>query len=86
MARRQHPGYAPSYSDPVTNIAAVTPSDTVDLVSVTRALLVGTAGNVKVTMLGGQTVTIPVAQGWNPVCVTRIWATNTTASNIFAAW
>jgi hypothetical protein len=48
---------------------------------------VGGAGNMRVTMLGGGIVTftgLPV--GWHPIRVTRVWATNTTATNIVAVW
>jgi hypothetical protein len=85
--RRAHPAYQPSYSDPAINAAAVTPSDTVDLSAVTRAIYVGTAGDLKVTMLGGQTVTFTAAPaGWHPICATRVFATDTTAEGIVAAW
>jgi hypothetical protein len=78
---------SPRPSDPAHYAAAVTPSDTNDLSAASTALFVGGAGNMRVTMLGGgiETFTgLPV--GWHPIRVTRVWATNTTATNIVAVW
>lgn len=62
-------------------------SDTVDLVTPTRALYVGVTGNIKVIMEGGQTVTLENV----PVCVIplrvqRIFSTGTDASKIVGLW
>lgn len=86
-AIRQHLR-SPSYSDPVTSALVVAPNDNADIgPTATRAIYVGTAGNVNVTMLDGQTVVFPsLANGWHPICATRIWATNTTATGIVATW
>ena len=78
---------SPRPSDPAHYAAAVTPSDTTDLFTASTALFVGGTGNMRVTMLGGGIVTftgLPV--GWHPIRVTRVWATNTTATNIVAVW
>jgi hypothetical protein len=78
---------SPRASDPAHYAAPVTPSDTTDLLAASTALFVGGAGNLRVTMLGGGIVTftgLPV--GWHPIRVTRVWATNTTATNIVAVW
>ena len=73
--------------DPAAHAAVVTPSDTVDLANATRAILVGTGGDLKVTTVGGETVVIPAAPvGVLPLQVTRIWATSTAASNLTALW
>lgn len=72
---------------PIANAATVTPSDTEDLAFASRQLYIGTAGNLKVTLVGGQTVVynnVPV--GDFPRRVTRVWSTSTTASNIIAEW
>lgn len=70
---------------PLTHSQTVVPSDTVDLNFVSRALWVGVAGNVQVTMLDGTVQVWPLlTQGWHPVRVSRVWATNTTASSIVA--
>jgi len=77
----------PRASDPAHHAVAVTPNDKVDLPAVSTAMFIGTAGNLKVTMLGGESLTfnnIPV--GWHPIRVTRVWAANTTAANIIAVW
>jgi hypothetical protein len=73
---------------PLTAAQTVSPSDSLDLDQVSRALYVGTSGNVKVTMKSGGTVTLAgLAAGlWHPVRVSRIWATGTTAAGILAGW
>jgi len=74
--------------DPATNAVLITPSDSVDLTSVSRAVYVGTTGNMKVTMQDSGTVLftgIPAGTTL-PVRVTRIWSTTTTASTILALW
>lgn len=71
---------------PATNAAAVTPSDSADLAVFARALWVGQAGDLVVTMLGGQTVTLAGASGLLPVRVRRVRATGTTAGAIVALW
>lgn len=71
----------------VYHLAAVTPSDSADLAYVSRAFHVGTAGDVTVTTLSGEKVTITGATaGWHPIRVTRIWATGTTATGITVGW
>lgn len=67
--------------------AAVTPSDSTDFPTATRALYIGVTGNVKVTMLDSSVVTFSnVAVGVLPVRVTRVWSTSTTATGIIALW
>ncbi len=77
--------------------AAVTPSDTVDIPSVSNqdgsgnngcVLYVGTGGTLKVTTIGGDEVTFTgiVSGTFVPVQVIRVWATGTSASNILALW
>jgi hypothetical protein len=51
-------------------------------------LYIGTAGNLKVTTVGGDDITF---QGVNtgaffPVNVVKVWATGTSADNIIALW
>ena len=63
---------------PAVHAVAVTPSDTVDLVNVSRALYVGGAGDVKVNMLGGESAVVFTAVPAGtilPVRATRVWAT-----------
>ena len=73
---------------PAQHAAAVTTSDETDLTETTRALYVGGEGNISVEMEGGETVTFTgVPAGMLlPVCVTRVNATDTTATNIVALW
>jgi hypothetical protein len=77
--------------------AAVTPSNTADIPSVSTqdgsgnngcVLYVGGAGNIKVTTAGGDTVTFTgvLAGSFIPVQVLRVWSTDTTATNIIALW
>lgn len=79
--------HAPSETGPVTDAVAVSPSDTVDLAYMTRALHIGTPGDLRVDTADGSTVTfVNIAAGWHPVRVTRIWATGTTAADIIGCW
>lgn len=65
----------------------VTPSNSTTL-AITRALFIGTSGDVAVTMADGQTVTfVSVASGAVlPVQVEKVLATGTTASDILALY
>lgn len=74
--------------DPGSNAAAVTPNDSTDLTYTTRALFVGGAGNIAVTMAGGQSVTFTgvTAGALLPIRVTRVLSTGTTATTITALW
>jgi hypothetical protein len=77
--------------------ASVTPSDTVDIPSVSTqdgsgnngcVLYIGGDGDVKVTTAGGDTVTFVglIAGSFVPVQVLRVWSTDTTATSIVALW
>ena len=72
---------------PVTNAVTVAPSDSTDLPHVTRALYVGGAGNVRVTLAAGSVVDFAaLAVGWHPIRVARVHATGTTATSITGCW
>lgn len=73
---------------PITNGAAVTPDDSNDLAYVTRGIYVGTAGNLKVTLLNGDAITFTsLAAGIiHPIRAKRIWTTGTTAANILGLY
>ena len=77
-----------SNADPATSGGAVTPSDSVDVPTLSRALWIGGAGDVKVTLKGGTTVTLSAVPAGSmlPLQVTRVWATGTTATLITALW
>ncbi len=70
--------------DPIVRGQSVTPNDNTDLSKTTRALYVGVAGNVRVTMQSGDIVSFAFGAGWHPIRVQRIWATGTDASAIVA--
>lgn len=75
--------HATSVTAPATYIEIVTPSDTTDLVRVTRALNVATSGTVALVTADGQTVDVFVAAGVIfPIRATRILATGTTATGV----
>ena len=72
---------------PAENAAAIIPSNTTDLTAPTRWIIVGTAGNVELDMVGGQTsVVIPLPAGVWPIPAKRVRATSTTALNLVALW
>jgi hypothetical protein len=76
-------------NSPAYHAAAVTPSDANDLGYVTRGLYVGGAGNVVVIMGDfSSTVTFSGVPAGTmlPIAVSRVKATNTTATNIVAVW
>lgn len=77
--------------------ALVTPSNTVDIPYIGGdgttpswpcVLYIGGAGNVRVQTAGGDDVVFNnvLAGTFIPVQVTRVFATNTTATNIVALW
>lgn len=73
---------------PAGKFAAVTPSDSVDLTYLTRALYVGGDGTVVAVDANGTAVSFVgvVAGTVLPIRVSRVNATNTTATNIVAMW
>lgn len=76
-----------SLTSPIENVEDVNPNNSEDISHVSRQLYIGTSGSLKVTMKGGETVTLnSVTAGtfldWR---VSRVWA-DSTASNIVAGW
>lgn len=69
---------------PASRAFAITPNDSTDLTTQTRALYVGTAGNLVVTLVGdSSSVTFSnVAAGYHPLRVKRVHATSTTATGL----
>lgn len=67
---------------------AVDPDDSIDLPQgVTEALIVASAGNVKVTYQTGVTDTVYLAAGiWHPMNVKRVWLSDTDATGIEAGY
>ena len=79
----------PLYSNvPGVGIVAINASDTVNLTNgVCRGLLVGTSGYATVIDALGQVATgIPLQQGYNPICIQRLYATGLSAANIWALY
>lgn len=78
----------------VGRAASVTPSDTVNISSVSGGtnngcvLYVGSAGNLRVQTVGGDDVTFNNINtgAFIPVQIVKVYATGTTASNILALW
>lgn len=72
---------------PAHGAVAVTPSDNT-VIPVTRALYVGTTGNITVRMADGQDNVLftAVAVGIFPVQVDKVYSTGTAASTIVALY
>lgn len=75
-----------SLTAPPSNAAAVTPSDTGDLPFVSRAVYVGTPGDLHVLTHGGQDIIYKAVSGTKILRVQRIFATGTTAADIICEW
>jgi hypothetical protein len=68
------------------NAVNVTPSDTDDI-EITKALYLGSSGDLKVDMADGSTVIFKsLTFGFMPLCVKRVYATGTTATDIVALY
>ena len=76
-------------NNPLFDGYAETPSDSVDLGNgSTEAIYVTGAGNVNVNLAGGGTAVLTTLGAGQilPIAVTRILATNTTATGIFSLY
>ncbi|WP_227271821.1 spike base protein, RCAP_Rcc01079 family [Roseobacter weihaiensis] len=83
MPKNKFNGSQTGSTGPLTELEEITPSDSADLQTVTRALNVATTGTVFVTTLDGQTGAITIAAGIPfPLRATRVWSTGTTATGI----
>ena len=71
-------------SSPANDASAVTPSDTAPLTYVSRALYIGGAGNLVVTMQGGGNVTFSAVPAGTvlPIRCSHVRSTSTTATLI----
>ena len=79
------------------NAEVVTPNDSQDItisgspitgIENGVLLYVGTGGNLTITTIGGQTVTLSSVQSGSyvPIQVKKVWATGTTANNLIALY
>lgn len=74
---------AADWRAPMHWVAVATPSDSADLVFVTRAIRANVAGTIKVDLYTGGSVTMNFAAGeTRSVRATRVYATGTTATGI----
>lgn len=79
----------PGLSDPAQSVVAVTPNDGTDLPGgICRAIYVGVSGDVSVAAANDSSPAVlkSLAVGWHPIAAKRIYSTNTTATNIVAAY
>lgn len=74
-------------SDSIQDAQAVTLSDTATI-AVTRSVWVGSTGNLKVTMVSGNTATFDAVPNgtWLPIQIKQVWSTGTSASNVVALY
>jgi len=80
--------YQSGLDSPAIGAAVVTPSDDTDLPKSSRALYIGSSGNITVTMKDGVDCTFSnvVVGTMLPIRATRVKATGTTATNIVAMY
>jgi hypothetical protein len=80
----RYSSHAKSLSSPADHGFSISPSDTVDLAETTRALYVGTGGNIAATLRSGADITLANVPTGSvlPIRFQRIKATNTTATNL----
>lgn len=88
MTEDKHSGFVSQLNSPAGNASQITPNDTSDIEVISRGLYVGGAGDLRVTMLGGQTVTFEGLTAGTSLAirVSRVHATSTTATSIVALW
>lgn len=88
MAQDTFAAQADTEWGPAQNAVAVTPSDSTDLTYTSRAIYVGGAGDLKVTMNESGTVTFVdvIAGTLLPIRVDRVFSTDTSATHIVALW
>lgn len=69
---------------PAQHLFLITASDTVELRYVTRAIRVGTAGDMSVKTVGGEVVVIPSVLAGETLAIRAVlvYSTGTTATNI----
>jgi hypothetical protein len=75
-------------TEPASDAEAITPHDSNELTFETRAIYVGSGGDLRVEMADGGTVTFPgvLAGTVYPISVKQVYDTGTTASDLVALW
>lgn len=76
--------HANALTTPATKAEVIAPDDASELAHFTRAIYVGSGGNLSVVMLSGDAVTFSNLQGGvlYPIRVRQVLATGTTAAGI----
>lgn len=79
---------ASSLEAPARDGATLTPSDSAPIAVMTRAVYVGTGGDLRVEMAGGQELTFANVQGGTflPLRITRLFQTGTNAGGVVGIW
>lgn len=77
-----------SITGPISNGAAVTPNDSTDLATSSRAIWIGTGGDVSLITVDGTTLLLKNVPAGTmlPIRAARIRSTSTTATDIVALW
>jgi hypothetical protein len=80
----RYSSYAKSLSSPADHGFSINPSDTLDLAEATRAIYVGTGGDIVATLNSGADITLSNVPTGSvlPIRCSRVKATNTTAANL----
>ena len=88
MIQDTHRHFGRSLTSPPEHAAEIVPDDAASLAHVTRAVFVGGSGDLRLRMLGGETVTLAnVAAGTLvPIRITQVMATGTTATGVVGLW
>ena len=78
----------PSLTSPAIDGAVVVPSDTVQLAQVSRAIYVGSTGDIAAELASGTQVTFTAVPAGMilPLRLRKIRSTGTSATNIVALW
>ncbi len=85
MTDRKHSEIVDGVNAPAHSAVAVVPSDSSDLAFLTRAVYVGSGGDLQVTMADGAVALFKsVSAGVLPIRCSRVHATNTTAGDLLA--
>lgn len=79
--------FSAGLDSPYEHASSITPTSAADLTNVTRGILVGATGTIRLTTKGGETVNMSATAGTVlRVRATRIFDNVTTATGIVALW